>query len=106
MLWNQSPSSRARCRISFEVRSRLVSFMALARSSDVAFERDGRRPLAAAQPGRADIERLGLAFGPRGEEVDRLAVTMQRADIHIGLSGVDAVRLSAAGDIGVDQGSD
>src|SRR5215217_6528971 len=50
--------------------------------------------------------RLSVAIASIASLPDRGAVAMQRADVDIGVAGLDAQGLAAGGQVGVDEGAD
>src|SRR5215211_6296782 len=100
MLWNHGPSASARRLIS----SRLSVAIAFIASLPVRGVQSVEG--AAGGPSERDV-RAGRALLPRrvAQKRDRGPITVQRADIDIGVAGLDAGGLAAGGEIGVDEGA-
>src|SRR5215218_5546739 len=101
MLWNHGPSASARRLISSRL-SVAIAFIASLPACGVQSVEG-----AAGGPAERDVRPRG-SLDPRrvGQKRDRGAVAMQRADIDIGVAGLDAQGRTAGREVGVDEGAD
>src|SRR5215212_8114530 len=101
MLWNHGPSASARRLISSRLSVAIASIASLPACGVQAVER------AARGPAERDMRPRG-ALDPRRvrQKRDCGAVAVQRADVDVGIAGLDAQGLAAGGEVGVDEGAD